>query len=429
MDVLKTKEIFEEIMRKYYTRLLYYVRGLVFNDAAAQDIVQETFISAYKSFGGYSEQGKVFSWLKTIANNTARRFMQKENRYACLSLNAPAGVFDGEEINLAGYIADDISVEDAFAADEGYRYILEVINRLPEHQRAVVYYRFVEGMSVAEVAEILNLPRGSVKSKAHYGIAKVKSELKNYLIKGEYIMECKKTYEYLYQYAKNAVLKPDREKIEKHLEVCRHCREIADSLKTLAPHIKPAPEGIMRHYNITFQVEDGMILCYYGCDTHIKNYQKLNEILEGRDGEIPENETWFLSGFGSGISHLAEFDNEGNRVEVQITAAEHGHQSIKYTKMKKVFEYHQTNSVSLSEDKYNAYTKSPDAPNLYIAKTRNTLGQIARSGLYIALPGKAVNVRIKQGVDIIDCGAHKFVFDDRYVTENQQIIAECTYNL
>ena len=427
---LNTKDdVFEEIMRKYYTQLLSYVRGIVKNDAAAQDVVQEAFISAYKSFGGYSEQGKVFAWLKTIARNAAYRYMQKEAKHAYISFSGFVNEDDGEEINLAGS-HDDNAPEDALIADEGYNYLLNIIAKLPEHQRAVFYYRFAEGASVSETAEKLNLPPGTVKSKVHYGMLKVKTELKKYLIEGEYIMDCKKTYEYLYQFSKDAILAEDKEKVDKHLEVCKSCRDIAESLKKLIPQIKPAPKGIVRHYNISFQVEDSMILTYFGVVTYIQNFKELNEILDARKGEIPKSESWwFQIGFGSGINHIAEFDNEGNRIEVEITSMENGHQNMRYTKIKKIFEYHQTNSVALSEDRYKTYTKSDDAPNLYTAATKNTLGSIARSGLYVAIPGKASNVRMKQGVDVTDCGEYKFAFDDRYVTESQEVIVKCTYNM
>ena len=418
---LNTKENFENIMRNYYSRLLSFVKNIVRNDAIAQDITQETFISAYNSYDKYSEQGKVFAWLKIIARNTAYRHMQKESKHICLS---------GSEINLAGYISDDALLEDGYIADEGYRYILGVINKLPEHQRAVFYYRYVNGMPVSEIAAKLNLPHGSVKSKAHYGLVKVKLELKNYLIEGEYIMNCQKAYEYLYQYAKDAILAEDKSNVEQHLAACNKCKDIAESLKKLIPQIKPAPEGMMRHYSITFQVDDGMILVYFGMMTHVHDYKKLNDRLAATGGVIPEGEVWFHIGFGSEIKHLAEFDNEGNRVEVDIYDSDlKNHMSMRYTKMKKVFEYHQANSVSLLEATCGDYTKSHDAPNLFIAKTRNNLGQNARSGLYIAIPGKAKNVRMKQGVDVLHCGAFQFAYDDRYVTENQYVSIECTYNL
>ncbi|MCL2287292.1 MAG: sigma-70 family RNA polymerase sigma factor [Firmicutes bacterium] len=413
---IDTKRIFEEIVQKHYAQLLYYVKSIVKNHATAQDVLQETFISAYKAFNGYTEQGKVLPWLKTIARNTAYRHIHKESRLICVSLSEPVG-FHGAQ------------TEPNFFADEGYRHIMSIINCLPDQYRTVFYHRFVEGMPVKDVAIKLGIPQGTVKSKAHYGMQKVKTELKTYLIQGGHIMDCRKAYEYLYQYAKSAILPEDKAHVEKHLEVCKKCKDIADSLKLLVPQIKPAPEGIIRHYSIKFQVEDGLILGYFGHTNHVSKYKELTETLNANNGEVPKAETWFSSGFDSDVAHLAEFDNDGNRIEVEIAQDETGFQHIRYRKMKKVFEYHQKNSVSLSRESYGYYEKSYDAPNLYIAKTRNDFGPAVKSGLYLALPSKATNIRMRQGCDVLDCGPYKFIYDDRYVDENQTVKAECTYNM
>jgi len=419
-------ENFETIMQMHYTRLLSYVKRIVKNDATAQDIVQETFIAAYKA--DYSEQGKIFAWLKTIARNKAYRHINRESKVAYVSLSGPD--FDDGVINLAGHISDNALLEDTLIADEGYNRILEIINKLPEQQRTVFYYRIVHGMPINEVAAKLRIPAGSVKSKTFYGLAKVKSDLKNYLVEGEMIMNCKKAYEYLYQYAKGAILPEDRSNVEKHLEVCGGCKDIADSLHELVLHLKPAQEGMVRHYNISFQTADGLGVIYYGVTNHVPNYKELSELLAERNGVIPENERWFGCGFGGSAVHVAEFDNAGNRIEVKIADDDDGfHKVLDYTKMKEVFEYHQSNSVSISVDSCDSYSKLPEAPNLYNAKTSNRFGQDAKSGLYIAIPGRAKNVRMKQGVDVIKCGAYQFAYDDRYVTETQTVAVECTYNM
>jgi hypothetical protein len=257
----------------------------------------------------------------------------------------------------------------------------------------------------------------------------VKAELKNILIKGDHIMNCKKTYAYLFQWARDAIQPADKVNVEAHLDVCAHCNDIAQSLRKLAPQIKPAPEGMMRHYLIQFPHGDGEVISYFGITSHIPNHERLNATLKERGGVIPDNETWFQCGFGGGTNHLAEFDNEGNRVEVTITDKDNGYKSIKYKKMVKVFKYHEANSFSLSRDDYGSYVESPEAPNLYIVKNRNNFGQNLKSGIYSAIPGKAVNVRLKKGVDVIPCGAYQFVYDDRYVTEGQAVELEATYNL
>jgi RNA polymerase sigma-70 factor (ECF subfamily) len=418
-----TKEIFTNAVRLYYKPLLLYVRGLVRGDAAAQDVVQEALISAYLAWDGYMEQGRVFAWLRVIARNAAYRYLRQERRFVYV------GGAEGFDI-LSNQPDPAEHTEDVLVAGEGYERILTAINNLPDTQRQVMHYRFVQGLSVEETAAQTGFPAGSVKSRTHYGMKKVKAELKDYFIEGAIIMECRKAYEYLYLHAKGTIQPADKEAVDKHISACTHCAGIAGSLKTLVPYIKDAPLDRMRHYSISFPVGDGLVLGYFGMNSHIENFAELNKTLDARGGVIPDSEIWFRSGFNANTNHLAEFDNEGNRVEVKISEGENSNfSSIRYTKMKRVYEYHQTNTVHLSPDTFKQYVKSPDAPNLYIVKTQNNFGQQVKSGLYLAIPGKAVNVRVRQGADVIDCGEYKFVYDDRYVAESQTIFLECTYNL
>ena len=73
--------------------------------------------------------------------------------------------------------------------------------------------------------------------------------------------------------------------------------------------------------------------------------------------------------------------------------------------------------------------KSESAPNLYEAKTLNYFGSNVKSALYVALPEKATNIRMIRGNGVLDCGKYKFLYVDRYVTADEGIFAECTFNM
>lgn len=405
---------FEDIVWRYYAPLLSYVRSI----GGEEDHVQEAFIAAYKAYSGYVEQGKTLAWLKTIARRIVYR--EKANIPILVSYDAP----DFDEFPLS----DGDSLYDDLACADGCAQILAAIKLLPERQRNVVYYRIFGGFSVAETAKMLNLPAGTVRSNSHYGMANLKLKLKPYLIEGEHIMNCTKTLEYLWQYARDAILTEDKANVEQHLEACTECRDIADSLRKLVAHIKPAPKDVMRHCNITFQLNNGQILTYCDGSAHMPNFAELNERLAKVNGIIPDDKQMEISGFGTAMNHIAEFDNEGNRIGVVIFQRDEHHKAIKYREIKKVFEYHQSNSVYLNSD-YGVYKKSTDVPNQYIVKTNNGLGQAARSGLFVAIPGKAKNVRMVQGTDVVDCGAYKFVYVDGYVVEGQLNAVEATYEM
>ena len=73
--------------------------------------------------------------------------------------------------------------------------------------------------------------------------------------------------------------------------------------------------------------------------------------------------------------------------------------------------------------------QSYDAPNLYVGRVSNALGNDANSGIYVALPREATNIRLKRGNGVIDCGTYQFVYVQRYVLESEALWLEYTYNM
>jgi len=408
-------------VRQYHPRLLSYVRSI----GGEEDDVQEAFIAAYKAFDGYAEQGKIFAWLKTIA----RRIVY---RRTSASRGATQGVYfslDSLEEHQVPMVAGGL-YED-FASAQGCEEILAAIRRLPKRQQRVVYHRVIGGMSVAETAKVLGMNLSTVKSNSHYGMVNLKHQLKSYLIEGEHIMNCNNAIQYLWQYARNAILPADKAKVEEHIAACTECRDIADSLRELAPHIKPAPQGIIRHYNISFKLANNDVLVYMGCKHHFPNHEEHTQFLIEHNGQMPHYKDDYRMNYDNYMQHLAEFDNEGNRIEVETFESDSpGRTALVYRRIYKIFENHEMNSVATVPKSVNViYSASPDAPNLHTIGTNNQLGPAARSGLYVAIPAVATNVRIKQGTDVISCGAYQFVYVDAYVAEGQVLNLEATYNI
>ena len=170
---------------------------------------------------------------------------------------------------------------------------------------------------------------------------------------------------------------------------------------------------------------------------HIEDYQRRNEYLDSHDGYTPENEKWFNIGFNGKNSRTAEYDNEGNKIESEIYQRneESDYTRIYVKRMKKIYyPVHWKYGASYTEKKdlrwtSSDITKSDIAPNLYEAKTSIIIGSPVKSALYLALPEKAENIRMIRGSGVIDCGAYKFLYADRYVTADEGIFAECTFNM
>jgi len=137
------------------------------NPADAEDVVQETFLRAYRGFSGFTEGTNLKAWLYRILTNTFINAYRKKKRQ-------PAEVLEDELPDW--YLYDRLGGEGAVASAEAT--VLEAIpdedvraalDSLPEAFRMAVWLADVEGFSYKEIAEILDVPIGTVMSRLHRG--------------------------------------------------------------------------------------------------------------------------------------------------------------------------------------------------------------------------------------------------------------------
>src|SRR5690606_26524398 len=140
------------------------------NAADAEDLVQETYLKAYRGFGGFEEGTNLKAWLYRILTNTyinAYRAKQRrpdetehDEREATYTHRRPGGL----EAARASRSAED-ELLDLFTEAE----VKEALEELPERFRMPVLLADVEGFSYKEIAEILDIPMGTVMSRLHRG--------------------------------------------------------------------------------------------------------------------------------------------------------------------------------------------------------------------------------------------------------------------
>ena len=139
------------------------------NRADAEDLVQETFLKAYRAYGGYQEGTNLRAWLYRILTNayiTSYRSKQRRPEIA--------DVDDVEELYLFKRVADVDGTLSRSAEDQVFTALTDediktALDSLPETFRLVVYFADVEGLSYAEIAEITDVPVGTVMSRLHRG--------------------------------------------------------------------------------------------------------------------------------------------------------------------------------------------------------------------------------------------------------------------
>jgi RNA polymerase sigma-70 factor (ECF subfamily) len=158
---------FEAMMLPHMDAAHNLARWLLRNEQDAQDIVQEAYLRAFKSFSGFhGSNGR--AWLLTIVRNTSYTLLKK-NRAADLTTT-----FD-EEIHTAGH--ESVSPATILEHSENAQLIKEAMDELPAEFREILTLRHLEGLSYKEIADIAQIPPGTVMSR----LSRAHAELKGYL--------------------------------------------------------------------------------------------------------------------------------------------------------------------------------------------------------------------------------------------------------
>lgn len=152
---------FDALFERWAGRVLRFVERMVGEASVAEDVVQETFARVWRARARYQPEARFSTWLFTIAGNAARNELRRPFR------RSPHESVDAEEGAPLVLAADDPPadrVADARRAGQG----LEAgFAALPERQREALWLRAVEGLSYAEVAEVLATSEKSVKALIH----------------------------------------------------------------------------------------------------------------------------------------------------------------------------------------------------------------------------------------------------------------------
>ena len=158
---------FEETMLPHIDAAHNLARWLLRNEQDAQDVVQEAYLRAFKSFGGFhGSNGR--AWLLTIVRNTSYTLLKK-NRAVDLTTT-----FD-EEIHATGHKSASPAAILEHAEDA--ELIRKAMDELPAEFREILTLRHQEGLSYKEIGEIVKIPAGTVMSR----LARARAKLKEYL--------------------------------------------------------------------------------------------------------------------------------------------------------------------------------------------------------------------------------------------------------
>jgi len=138
----------------------------------ARDVAQETFLRAFRAIKGFKGQAKFSSWLYRITLNLCRDWIRKERR-APVS-QAPEGI---DIIELAGEATPSESIEDLVGRKQLGLAVSKAMAMLPEEQRTAIILKEYHGLTFQEIADLLDCPLSTVKTRLYQGLTVVRKQL------------------------------------------------------------------------------------------------------------------------------------------------------------------------------------------------------------------------------------------------------------
>jgi RNA polymerase sigma-70 factor, ECF subfamily len=171
---------FDLLVRKYQHKVAKLVARYVRDRAEIDDVTQEAFIKAYRAIGGFRGESAFYTWLYRIAVNTAKNYLDSQGRRPP---NTDMEVEGAELIESGETLRDQATPERSLLTDEIAATVNRAIASLPEDLRTAITLREIEGLSYEEIAQVMECPIGTVRSRIFRAREAIDNELKPLLEK------------------------------------------------------------------------------------------------------------------------------------------------------------------------------------------------------------------------------------------------------
>jgi RNA polymerase sigma-70 factor (ECF subfamily) len=157
------KQAFELLVEKYQRKLARLLSRFIRDPAEVEDVTQEAFIKAYRALPAFRGDSAFYTWLYRIGINTAKNYLMAMGRRAPTSTEVEAEEAEGFE---EGEQLRDINTpESLLLSNEIAETVNSTIEQLPEELRTAIQLREIEGMSYEDIAQVMNCPIGTVRSR------------------------------------------------------------------------------------------------------------------------------------------------------------------------------------------------------------------------------------------------------------------------
>lgn len=165
---------FDALVVKYQQKIVKLVSRYVSEPSEALDVSQEAFIKAYRAIGSFRGESAFYTWLYRIAINTAKNYVVAKGRRP---VDTGLDLQDPEQYDMQARVSDIDTPEDMALTDEIRRTVDRAIAELPQDLRTAIVLRELEGMTYDEIAEAMDCPVGTVRSRIFRAREAISGEL------------------------------------------------------------------------------------------------------------------------------------------------------------------------------------------------------------------------------------------------------------
>jgi RNA polymerase sigma-70 factor (ECF subfamily) len=175
-------EAFGVLVKRYEKELFGYLQRYLGDRNLADDVFQNTFLQLYKKIGTYEAGKPVRPWLYTIATHQAIDALRRNGRHQAVSLDqGKTAAPDGNgQINALVELIEARGPDpfEQIQGEERRRRVRHSVDRLPDFLRQVVILAYYQGLKYREIAEIVGVPVGTVKSRLHAALERLQTQWK-----------------------------------------------------------------------------------------------------------------------------------------------------------------------------------------------------------------------------------------------------------
>jgi RNA polymerase sigma-70 factor (ECF subfamily) len=166
---------FDLLVRKYQHRIAALISRYIHDWSEVQDVAQDTFLRAYRAIGNFRGDAQFYTWLHRIAVNTAKNHLVAHNRRPPTD---DIDVSDAEQFDSGIRLRDNDTPERELMRQEIERTVMRVVERLPQELRDAITLREVDGLSYEDIAERMQCPIGTVRSRIFRAREAIDEELR-----------------------------------------------------------------------------------------------------------------------------------------------------------------------------------------------------------------------------------------------------------